>query len=116
MRHLKTGKKLKRTPDERKALLRQLANSLILHKQIVTTISRARAVRPLVERLLTRGKGTKSLANRRYILRFLTKEAAGKIFQELGTKYKARPGGYTRIIKLSPRSGDNAKMVKMELV
>lgn len=116
MRHLKRGNKLKRTPDERKALLRQLANALILHNQIVTTAARARAVRPLVERLVTRGKESESLANRRYVLRFLTKEATGKVFKVIGPKYKTRPGGYTRITKLSSRAGDSAKMVKIELI
>lgn len=116
MRHLKRGKKLSRTSDERKALLRGLANSLILHDKIKTTEARAKALRPFVEKLITKGRKP-NLANRRYVLRFLNQKATAKVFSSLSKKYKARPGGYTRIVKLGKRGrGDNASLAHIELV
>jgi len=116
MLHLKKGSKLKRTTSGRKAMLRQLAQALILRNQIVTTEARAKMARFLVERLITKAKVSDSLAARRYALRFLTVAAAKKLLNVLGPKYRERPGGYTRIIKLKKRIGDNAREVKMELV
>ena len=116
MRHLHQGTKLQRTGNERKALLKQLAKSLILHNHIITTEAKAKAARHLVERLITKAKAPDRLASRRYALRFVTAEAARKLFDVLGPKYQTRPGGYTRIIKLNRRIGDNARRVKMELV
>jgi len=115
VRHLKKGKKLSRTADKRKALLRGLANSLILHGKIKTTEAKVKALRPFVEKLITKSKKP-TLANRRYVLRFLNKKATAKVFGSVGKKYKARPGGYTRIIKLGRRKGDNAPISQIELI
>lgn len=115
MRHLKKGRKLKRTSSERKALLRGLARSLVLHGHIRTTEAKAKALRPFAERLVSRAKD-QSLANRRYLLRFLDQESTRKIFEIAAQKYLKRHGGYTRIIKIGRRQGDNAPLVQIELV
>lgn len=115
MRHRKEGRKLKRTSDERRALLKSLANSLILHNKIQTTQAKAKALRPFVERLITKAKEP-GLANRRYVLRFLTKKATQRLFSKVAPKYKERPGGYTRITKIGYRKGDNAPIAQIELI
>lgn len=116
MRHRVKGKKLSRDRDHRKALFKNLINALVVHGEIKTTESKAKAVRRLVEKLITKGKkGT--LHSRRLIAAFLQdKKAVSKIMDELAPLFKKRPGGYTRIIRLGQRRGDNAMMVKLELV
>lgn len=115
MRHLKKGAKLQRTADERKALLRGLANQLILHGKIRTTEAKAKALRPFIERLISKSR-TPSLNNRRYVLRYLNLKATQKLFRITGKKYQKRAGGYTRIIKLGRRRGDDAPVAYIELV
>ena len=116
MRHRKKGKILGRTAAPRKALLRNLATSVILYEKVQTTEAKAKAVRPLVERAITAGK-TPSLATRRNLMRvFYTEHPIKKLFEVLGPRYATRPGGYTRIIKLGSRKNDSASMVQIELV
>ncbi|MBL7053613.1 50S ribosomal protein L17 [Patescibacteria group bacterium] len=116
MRHRKKGKILGRKYAQRKALYRDLSNALILNDKIKTTEAKAKAVKPIVERLITRAKEN-SITNYRRINSFLqSRESTKKILEEIGPKYKTRPGGYSRIIKTGPRKGDNAKMVILELV
>lgn len=116
MRHRRVGKTLDRKPAPRRALLRNLATSLIVHEHVNTTIAKAKAVRPLVEKLITKGK-VKSLQARRELMKtVLTEKAVNKVLEELGPRYATRPGGYTRVIKLSPRKGDGAEMAQIQLV
>jgi len=116
MRHRKKGKSLGRKVGPRKALLKGLALSLILHEKIKTTEAKAKAVKPIIERLITRAKEN-NLNNYRRIDSYLqSREATKKMLEEIGPKYKDRPGGYCRIVKLGPRKGDMAQMVILELV
>ena len=116
MRHRISGKKLSRRRNHRKSLFKNLINSLVIHGEVVTTESKAKAVRPLVEKLITRGKAG-TLQARRLIAAFLqNKKVVNKIVDELSPLFKDRPGGYTRIIRLKRRKGDDAMMVKLELV
>lgn len=104
MRHLKK-KKFGKGIDHRRKLLRTLASSLVLHEKITTTLSNARAVRPYLEKLITKAKEP-TLHNRRQILEKLTRNAAAKTLEVLGQKYSTRPGGYVRLTKLNnPASG-----------
>ena len=99
-----------------KHVLKNLASSLILYEKVKTTEARAKEVRPLVEKVITRAKKD-SLAGRRYIFSFISqKEAAKKIIEVLAKRYKDRPGGYTRITKLGRRKGDAAKIAEISLV
>ena len=116
MRHRNTGKILDRKVGPRKALLRGLATSLILYEKIKTTKAKAKAVRPLVEKLITSGKAG-GVAARRTLQQSLTSEnAAKKIVEELAPRYKDRKGGYLRLTTLGRRQGDAAEMVQIELV
>jgi large subunit ribosomal protein L17 len=116
MRHRVKGKKLSRDSAQRKALLRSLVTSFLEKERIRTTLAKAKAVKPLAEKMITLGKKN-SLHSRRLALRFLYKrEVAKKLFDEIGPRFSERPGGYTRIIKLGPRAGDGAEMALLELV
>ena len=116
MRHAKKGKKLGREKAPRKALLNNLATSLILYEKIVTTEAKAKALRPFVEKLITRSK-IKSVHNKQILNKTLKdKKAVQKILDVLGPKYKERKGGYTRIIKMKRRLGDGALEAQIELV
>jgi len=116
MRHKIFKKKLSLNYNQRKALFKNLINSLILHGQIKTTEVKAKAVRRLVEKLITKGK-EQTLHTRRLIASFLqNKKAVNKIVDELAPLFKKKPGGYTRIIRLGKRKGDDALIVKLELV
>ncbi len=116
MRHRVAGKKLNRTKNQRTALFRSLANSLILHEKIVTTSTKAKAVKPMVEKLVTRAK-VDSVHNRRQIIKELVQEnTTRKMFEVIGPKFKQRPGGYTKIVKLGSRAGDQAPMVTLMFV
>lgn len=97
-------------------MLRNLATSLILYEHCNTTLAKAKAVRPYVERLITKGK-VKNLNTRRTLMKDLMIESAVlKVLEELGPRYKERPGGYTRIIKLGKRLGDGAETAQIQLV
>ncbi|NCP17230.1 50S ribosomal protein L17 [Candidatus Kuenenbacteria bacterium CG_4_9_14_3_um_filter_39_14] len=116
MRHQKVIPKLGRPRGHRRALLKNLANSLVLYEHIKTTEAKAKILKPKVERLVTRAK-VANLHNRRELLKVLpTKNAVKKLFEVIGPKYKERKGGYLRIIKLEPRQGDGAKMAIIEFV
>ena len=116
MRHQNTKKKLDRNNKQRKALLKNLANSLILHEKITTTEAKAKVLKPRVEKLITRAK-VNTLHNRRQLLSQLPNTgAAKKLLEVLGPKYQDKKGGYARIVKMGPRKGDGAKMAMMELV
>ncbi len=116
MRHRRTGKTLDRKTAPRRALLRGLATSLVTHEHVTTTLAKAKAMRPLVERLITRGKQKTLHARRELMKTVLTEQAINKLLEELGPRYATRPGGYTRIIKLNPRKGDGAAMAQIQLV
>lgn len=107
MLHHVYGRKLGRTANERKRLFRNLTRSLVLHGQIVTTLAKAKAIVPLVEKLVTKAKEN-NIQNRRYILKKIAdNEVTDKLLKEIGPLFKLRPGGYTRIIKTKSRIGDN---------
>ncbi len=116
MRHAKKGKKLGREKAPREAMLNNLATSIILYEKVKTTEAKAKAIRPIVEKLITRGK-VKSVHNKQILNRTLKdKKAVQKILDVIGPKYKDRNGGYTRIIKMGRRLGDGAKTAQIELV
>lgn len=116
MRHGNTVNKLGRDYQHRQALLSNLANSLILHKRINTTVAKAKELRKYVEPLLTKGK-TNSTHSRRVVFSYLqNKDAVKELFGDVANKIAQRAGGYTRIIKLGFRQGDNAEMAMIELV
>ncbi len=116
MRHNKKFNHLSRTSSHRKAMLSNMAASLILHKRITTTVAKAKALRVYVEPMITRSK-TDSTHSRRMVFRQLqNKFAVTELFREVSVKVADRPGGYTRIIKLGNRLGDNAEMCMIELV
>jgi large subunit ribosomal protein L17 len=116
MRHQKSGRKFSRTSAHRKAMFTNMAASLIKHELIRTTLPKAKELRRVAEPLITIGK-VDGQANRRLAMsRLSDKEAVGKLFVELGPRYKARQGGYLRILKCGFRDGDNAPMAYVELV
>ena len=116
MRHRKAGRQLRRTGEQKLALMRNLASSLIEHGAIETTEAKAKELRPFVEKLITKAR-TGTLHSRRLAGRHVQKrEAADKLFQELGPRFAKRPGGYTRILKTGHRKGDGAEMARIELI
>jgi large subunit ribosomal protein L17 len=116
MRHGKKFNHLGRTTPHRKAMLANMASSLILHKRINTTLAKAKALRVYVEPLITKSKDD-STHSRRTVFSYLQdKEAVAELFREVAVKIASRPGGYTRILKTGNRLGDNADMCMMELV
>ena len=116
MRHGHGLRKLNRTSSHRLAMLRNMANSLIEHEAIKTTLPKAKELRRVIEPLITLGKKP-SLANRRLAFdRLRDRNSVVKLFGELGERYRNRPGGYTRILKFGWRVGDNAPMALVELV
>jgi large subunit ribosomal protein L17 len=116
MRHRVKGKKLSRDSAQRKALLRSLVTSFLEKERIRTTLAKAKATRPLAEKMITLAKKN-SLHSRRLALRYLYKrEVVKKLFEEIGPRFSERPGGYTRIVKIGPRGGDGAEMALLELV
>lgn len=116
MRHRKNKVTLSRTKGVREAMLRTLAADVVLHEGVITSEAKAKAVKPLVEKMITRGK-VGSLAARRYLIAFFPTEApVKKILEVLGVRYATRPGGYTRITKLGQRQGDASVQVRIELV
>jgi len=116
MRHRKQKKIFGRQTAPRRALLENLATSLVLYEKIISTEPKAKALRPVVEKLITRAKH-KSVHNKQQLARVLPdKKAVQKLLDVLGPRYKERRGGYCRIIKISQRQGDGAKMAQIELV
>ena len=116
MRHRNKNKSLSRTASHRKAMLSNMASSLILHKKIETTVAKAKALRKYIEPILTRAK-TDTTHSRRTVFSLLNnKESVTELFNNVSEKIASRPGGYTRIIKTGFRLGDNAEMCVIELV
>lgn len=116
MRHRNKNKILDREKGPRELMLRNLASSIILYEKVKTTRAKARAVRSLVERSISSSKAGDLAARRGLIRVLLQKNAVKKSLEVLGVRYKTRPGGYTRLIKLGNRRGDGAEMVQIELV
>ncbi|MDA0207800.1 MAG: 50S ribosomal protein L17 [bacterium] len=116
MRHRNTTKTLGRSRSARKALLRDLATSVIVYDGIQTTQGKAKAVKPVVEKLITKAKKGNLAARRQLLAFFTTEQPVNKLMDVIGPKYKDREGGYTRIVKMGPRKGDGAEVVKLELV
>lgn len=115
MRKLNKGRKLSMKKGPREALLKTLANSLFTQEKIKTTEAKAKEIRSVVEKMITRAKKD-TVANRRLIAKKLNDKTVKKIFTEIAPRYKERNGGYTRIIRLGQRHSDSAKMVIIELV
>ena len=116
MKHNITHRKLNRTTSHRKALLMNLSNSLIKHEQITTTLSKAKELRPFVEKIITLGKKGDLVSRRKAISILQDQKNTKKIFDVISERYKERSGGYTRIIKIGNRFGDNAPTAIIELV
>lgn len=116
MRHQKSGRKLNRTSSHRSAMFRNMAVSLFRHEQIRTTLPKAKELRRVAEPLITMGKNP-SLANRRLAFsRLRDREIVGKLFDDIGVRFKDRPGGYLRVLKVGYRTGDAAPMAIVQLV
>lgn len=116
MRHRVTGRTLGRRTEHREALMNNLVTQLLRYERVTTTEAKAREVRPLVEKVISKGR-KETLHSRRQALAMLPdKKVVEKLFDEIGPRYVDRPGGYTRMVKLMPRKGDSAPMAMLELV
>ncbi|HID83064.1 MAG TPA: 50S ribosomal protein L17 [Chromatiales bacterium] len=116
MRHRKAGRHLNRTSSHRKAMFQNMTNSLFRHELIKTTLPKAKELRRVAEPLITMAKEDSVHKRRVAFARMRDKEMVGKLFGELGPRYKSRPGGYLRVLKCGYRTGDNAPMAYVELV
>jgi len=116
MRHRKTGTILGREKAPREMMLRNLAASIIIHEKVKTTEAKAKAIKPIVEKMITTAKAKDLTARRQLIEKLPQPLAVLKAMDVLADRYKERPGGYTRIVKLGARVGDGASMVQIELV
>jgi len=116
MRHLVKGKKLGRNSAQRKALLRNLVTSFLEKERVRTTLAKAKATRPVAEKMITLAKKN-TLHTRRLAMRYVyKKDVVKKLFDDIGPRFIERPGGYTRIVKIGPRAGDGAEMAIIELI
>jgi len=116
MRHKISGRKFDRPSDERRALFRMLVGDLMRHERLKTTEAKAKEMRPLAEKMITLGKDGTVHARRQAMSYINDKDVVKKLFDEIAPRFVARPGGYTRIIRLGPRLGDGAPMAQIELV
>ena len=116
MRHRKGGRKLGRSSSHRQALLRNMVTSLLDHERIRTTDAKAKELRRVAERMITLGKRGDLHARRQALSVIRSKEVTAKLFDELADRYRERPGGYTRVMKLGQRQGDAAPMSLIELL
>ena len=116
MRHHRSGKKLGRDASHRKALYANLAGALITHGRIKTTVTKAKAVKPFAEQMITLGKRGDLHARRLALAELRSQDVVHQLFADVAPRFADRPGGYTRIVKLGPRYGDAAEMVYLELV
>lgn len=116
MRHGKSGRKLNRTASHRKAMFANMAAALIKHEQIVTTLPKAKELKPIADKLITLAKRGDLHARRQAISQIRDKDMVAKLFETLGARYEERKGGYTRVLKAGFRYGDNAPMAVIELV
>ncbi len=116
MRHRAKGRQLSRTSGHKRAMLNNMAASLLAHDRVVTTEAKAKELRPFVERLITLARRGDLHARRQVERRIKDRAVTGKLFKELGPRFAARPGGYTRIVKLRSRVGDGAELARIELL
>jgi large subunit ribosomal protein L17 len=116
VRHHRAGRKLGRDASHRKALYSNLAGSLIVHGRIKTTVTKAKAVRPIAEQMITLGRRGDLHARRQAMAYLRSQEVVHQLFAEVGPRFKDRQGGYSRIIRIGPRLGDSAEMAYLELV
>jgi large subunit ribosomal protein L17 len=116
MRHLNAHKKLGRNPAHRRATLRNLVTNLFEHGRITTTLSRAKAARPVAEKIITLGKRDTLQSRRQAAAYIMTPDATKKLFSEIAPKFADRPGGYTRIVHAGVRVGDGARVAILEIV
>jgi large subunit ribosomal protein L17 len=116
MRHRARDRQLSRTATHRRATLANLATALLAHDRIVTTEAKAKELRPYVERLITMARRGGLHARRQVERRLKDRAVTGRLFKELGPRFAARPGGYTRIVKMGHRPGDGAEIARIELV
>ena len=116
MRHHRSGKKLGRDASHRKALYANLAGALIEHGRIKTTVTKAKAVRPIAEQMITLGRRGDLHARRQAMAYLRSQEIVHRLFADVGSRFKSRAGGYSRIVRLGPRAGDAAEMAYLELV
>ena len=116
MRHRKAGRKLNRSPSHRRAMLRNMVTQLLDHEQMITTVAKAKELRPYAEKMITLGKRETLHARRMALAVIRRKEVVAKLFDTLAARYSKRPGGYTRIIRLGNRKGDAAPLALIELV
>jgi large subunit ribosomal protein L17 len=116
MRHRAKGRQLSRTSSHRRALLRNMATSLFEHGTIVTTEAKAKELRPYAEKLITLARRGDLHARRQAEQKIKDREVLGRLFSEIGPRFAARPGGYTRILKMGHRVGDSADIARIELL
>ena len=116
MRHRKGGFKLGRNTSHRRALLRNLVTSIIINDRVHTTVTKAKAARPLVERMITLGKNGSVHARRQALAYLLTTESVDRLFSTVAPRYADRNGGYSRIVRTGPRRGDSGEMAYIELL
>ena len=117
MRHNMSKRKLGRTSEHRRALFRNQLKSLITHERIITTLPKAKELRPIAEKVVTLGRQADSVHARRLAAEWLTdRDLVHRLFAEIGPRFVSRPGGYTRIVKLGPRRGDGAELAVLEFV
>ncbi|MBI1723541.1 MAG: 50S ribosomal protein L17 [Gemmatimonadetes bacterium] len=116
MRHRAKHRQLSRTSEHRRALLSNMATSLFRHEQVVTTVAKAKELRPVAEKLITLARRGDLHARRLVERRIRDKDVSSRLFKEIGPRFQARPGGYTRIIRLGHRAGDAADTARIELL
>ena len=117
MRHNHSYRKLGRTSEHRRALFRNQLCSLITHERIITTLPKAKELRPIAEKVVTLGRRADSVHARRLVGRMITdRDLIKRLFDEIGPRFVSRPGGYTRIVKIGPRAGDGAELAILEFV
>ena len=116
MRHRAKGRQLSRTSSHRRALLNNMAASLFAHGRVITTEAKAKELRPFAEKLITLARRGDLHARRQVERRIKDRDTLGKLFTEIGPRFAARPGGYTRILKLGHRPGDGADIARIELL
>lgn len=116
MRHRAKGRQLSRTSSHRRALLNNMATSLFQHDAVVTTEAKAKELRPFAEKLITLARRGDLHAMRQAARKIKDRDVLGRLFKELGPRFAARPGGYTRILKLGHRPGDGADVARIELL
>jgi large subunit ribosomal protein L17 len=117
MRHNMAHRKLGRTSEHRRALFRNQLRSLIEHERIITTLPKAKELRPIAEKIITLGRQASSLHARRLVGRMVSdRDMIKRLFTSIGPRFVTRPGGYTRIVKIGPRRGDGAELAILELV